>query len=77
MKAPSVEMPTYTLRVRGHLADRWSEWLEGFAIYHDEDGNTTLTGHVPDHAALHGLLAKIRDLNLELLEVKTLNPPAL
>jgi hypothetical protein len=71
MKTPSVEMPTYTVRVRGHLAVSWSEWLEGFDVRHNEDGNTTLTGRVLDHAALHGLLAKIRDLNLELLEVRS------
>ena len=33
------------------------------------DGETTLSGAVADQAALHGLLARIRDLNLTLISV--------
>lgn len=33
------------------------------------DGETILTGPLPDQAALHGLLARIRDFNLTLLSV--------
>ncbi len=33
------------------------------------DGTTLLTGPVRDQAALHGLLAKVRDLGLRLLSV--------
>jgi hypothetical protein len=35
---------------------------------------TILTGPVADQAALHGLLIRIRDLNLTLLSVKQLKP---
>jgi hypothetical protein len=34
------------------------------------DNTTTLTGIVADQAALHGLLAKVRDLGVPLLEVR-------
>jgi hypothetical protein len=60
---------TYAVRVRGHLADRWSAQLDGFALTRSPDGTTTLTGRPVDQAALHGLLHKIRDLGLDLLSV--------
>jgi hypothetical protein len=39
------------------------------AITSKENGETLLTGVVVDQAALHGLLAKIRDLNLRLVSI--------
>jgi hypothetical protein len=59
----------YAFRVEGHLAPCWSEWLGGLTIANLEDGDSLLTGPVVDQAALHGLLAKIRDLNLPLISV--------
>jgi hypothetical protein len=37
-------------------------------------GDTILTGPLPDRAALHGVLAQIEALGLELLEVRRLPP---
>ena len=37
-------------------------------------GDTVLTGPLPDRAALHGVLAEIEALGLELLEVRRLPP---
>ncbi len=65
MDAPRV----YEIRVEGHLADRWSDWFEGLAIHNDPNGETMLTGLLTDQAALFGVLAKIRDLNLTLISV--------
>ena len=62
----------YELHVQGHLDRRWSEWFDGLNIHHQEDGRTVLVGQVTDQAALHGLLTKIRDLGLTLLQVKRL-----
>jgi hypothetical protein len=59
----------YRIRVRGHLDDRWSDWLEGLVIHRQEDGTTVLVGPVVDQAALHGVIARIRDLGLPLLSV--------
>jgi hypothetical protein len=39
-----------------------------------EHGQTTIAGPVVDQAALHGLLAKVRDLGLPLLSVRRLDP---
>lgn len=59
----------YVITVRGHLYDHWSAWFDGLTITNGPDGETTLEGPVVDQAALHGLLAKIRDLGLTLIAV--------
>ncbi len=60
----------YHIRVKGNLDQKWSDWFDGFAITPQAGDETLLTGPVADQAALHGLLAKIRDLGLPLLSVK-------
>lgn len=65
---------TYRIRVGGHLSDCWSDWLEGMAIECHPDGTTTLTGEIVDQAALHGLIARIRDLALPLVSITRLDP---
>jgi hypothetical protein len=62
----------YEIRVDGQLGDSWSPWLGGMAIHRQESGQTVLCGPLPDEPALHGVLARIRDLGLPLLEVKRL-----
>jgi hypothetical protein len=59
----------YEIKVQGHLEDYWSDWLGGLAISRDAQGNTLLFGVVPDQAALHGILAQIRDLGLPLISI--------
>lgn len=67
----------YAIRVKGHLDPRWSEWFEGMRLTQTEGGETLLTGPVADQAALHGLLARIRDLNLTLIAVTRVKPERL
>jgi hypothetical protein len=64
----------YEIRVNGVLGSGWSAWFDGLQVTSDEQGQTTIAGPVTDQAALHGLLAKIRDLGLELLEVRRTDP---
>jgi hypothetical protein len=59
----------YEIRVKGALEPRWSEWFDGLELAQHRDDETTLTGLVADQPALHGLLAKVRDLGLPLLSV--------
>ncbi len=60
----------YEIRVKGVLDRKWSDWFDGFTIIPQVDDETLLVGPVPDQSALHGLLAKIRDLGLPLLSVQ-------
>lgn len=61
---------TCTIRVRGALDPRWSAWFDGLTITIDEQGDTNITGTLPDTAALFGVINRVRDLGLELLSVK-------
>lgn len=60
---------TYRFHVKGHLDDRWSDWLGGLSIERHQDGTTVLVGPVVDQAALYGVIIRIRDLGLPLLSV--------
>ena len=64
----------YVIKVKGHLDECKSYWFEGLTITtgFDEDGRpiTVLSGPLVDQAALHGVLAKIRDMNLPLISVE-------
>ncbi len=59
----------YILHIEEHLAPGWSEEFEGLTVTYTPTGKTKLSGFIPDQAALHGLLARIRDLNLTLISV--------
>jgi hypothetical protein len=59
----------YRLQVKGQLGAEWSEWFDGMAITPAENGNTLLSGPVPDQPALHALLVRVRDLGLTLVSL--------
>jgi len=59
----------YEIRVGSLLGTAWSTWFEGLTICPCDDGETVLSGKM-DQAALHGALAKIRDLGLSLISVR-------
>jgi hypothetical protein len=68
MAEPTTSM-RYEIRVRGLLS---ATLLEAFPGLHAEAqrGDTVLAGAMPDQAALHGVLAQVEALGLELLEVR-------
>lgn len=61
----------YSIRIKGHLDPCWQDWFEGLTIVHEDEGTSRLTGSLRDQAALHGVLAKIRALDLTLLALET------
>jgi hypothetical protein len=72
--APADRAAHYEIRVRGVLDGHWSGWFEGLEVRRDAPAQTLIAGLVADQAALHGLLAKVRDLGLPLLSVRRIGP---
>ena len=59
----------YEIRVRGRLGETLLEAFPGLRAQAD-GAETVLTGTLPDQAALHGVLAQIEALSLELLGLR-------
>ena len=59
----------YEIKIKGQLDQSWSEKFAGLKLTHLEGDGTLLAGVLPDQAALHGLLERIRDLNLTLISI--------
>jgi len=72
MKRMRDEPSLYQIRLKGHLSSQWATCFDGFTLTNCENGEAVLTGVITDQAALHGVLAKIRDLGLPLLSVNRL-----
>jgi hypothetical protein len=68
--------PTYEFRVERHLGPAITAFFPAFVVTHEREGTTLLCGAVPDQAALHGVLARIRDLGLTLLELRQVTAPS-
>lgn len=63
----------YEIRIEGVLDSHWAAWFEGLQV--NSDGTqTVISGLLADRPALHGLLAKIRDLGLCLISVRRQDP---
>ena len=76
---PSISGVMYEIKIQGLLEDHWAKWFEGMTLRWIENsdthqGCTILSGPIMDQPALHGLLAKIRDLNLTLISVYRIDP---
>lgn len=62
----------FEIWVEGHLKEGGSVWFDGMCVTNLNAGQAVLRGCVPDQAAMHGLLGKIRDMNMKLLKVNRL-----
>ena len=63
-------MKTVKIHIRGQIDRDWAEWFEDMEIQPMEEGTTLLQGNFADQSALYGILAKLRDLGVELLSVE-------
>jgi hypothetical protein len=78
MNRPRAACERYTITVVGLLSPAWVDWPCPVETRHGVDGPTQrsitiLTVTLSDQSALHGLLEKIRDLNLKLISVQCLD----
>lgn len=67
----------YQIRIKEQLGEQWLEWFDPLAIQLASNGDTLLVGPLRDQAELHGLLLKVRNLNLTLLSVTQGEPISL
>ena len=75
----SVDQPIeYEIEIQGRLEERWSPWFDDMVItVKNQTCGPTVTilrGMVADQAALHGVLNRIRDLNIPLISVQLISP---
>ena len=68
--AKELDKTFYEIQVKGYLDARWNELFDGMNIA-SQDNITTISGMVADQAALHGLLARVRDYGLVLISIKS------
>ena len=81
IESPKLDRPAwYEIKVPGRLEEHWSEWLEGMAVEVESQDQgptiTTLTGEVPDLAALQGLINRLYSMGLSLISVNLVPPSA-
>ena len=59
----------YEIRVKGRVDSRWFQCYEGLDVTY-QAGDTILSGPIRDQSALHGVLERVRDLNLVLIALR-------
>ena len=69
----TIDRGCYEFRVHGHLDERWASWFGDLVITRHDDGTCTLAGPITDQSQLHGVLARLRDLGITLLSLRTLD----
>jgi hypothetical protein len=62
-------MSKVEIRIKGQIDPHWSTWFDDLAVEYTDQDETILRGTVADQGALYGLLARLRDLGLQLLSV--------
>lgn len=63
----------YHILIEGSLGEKWSGWFGGLAIVPQDENRTLLCGELADQTALHGVLIKLRDLGIPIIEIKRID----
>jgi hypothetical protein len=59
----------YRILLDGYPDASWADWFSQATFDHSDDGKTVLTVHIPDQPALMGLLIKLNNLGLVLIQI--------
>jgi len=57
------------IHFKGQIGEQWSEWFGGLTVSLSDHDETVLSGPVADSSALYGIIARLRDLGLQLTSV--------
>jgi len=66
-------MERYRIELQSALDSSWADWLGDLELSVTENGDTVLIGEIVDQSALHGLLARIRDLSIPIVSIERLH----
>ena len=72
----AAEGDQYEITVKGHLDSHWASWFDRMSLTSLANGETVLSGVLPDQSALQGVILRILDLGLPLLSVRRVEQPA-
>ena len=64
-------MERVEIRIRGRLDPSWQHWFDGLDVSCPNPDETLLSGLLTDQSALYGIIARIRNLGIELVSVVT------
>jgi len=61
------------IKIAGLLDVEWGRFLDSWTVEPQADNTTVISSIDVDQSALHGLLTKVRDLNLKLVSIDTIH----
>ncbi len=66
-------MRDYEIRIRGEFGRRQSVAFDDLDVS-VSGGHTLLSGRLPDQAALYGVIRRLEDLGLEIIDIRSAVP---
>jgi hypothetical protein len=69
-----VNQSLYLIRIKEKISPQVLNWFERAMVVTTNQNETILACTIIDQAALHGVLSKIRDLNLTLISISKVEP---
>jgi hypothetical protein len=67
--ASETKTKVYCIRIKEWIDSHWTSWLGDLSMEHTPAGETLIVGPIIDQSALHGILTRLRDMNLTLISV--------